>query len=76
MLTNPLPVDKKDCNIYTMTRVAQFCGKHDIDINYVMNDYIKSVYKKYKLKDVKSSIHEESILNEIKCAIINILSRI
>lgn len=76
MLTNPLPVDKTDCNINTMTRVAQFCGKHDIDINYVMNDYIKSVYKRYKLKDVKSSIHEESILNEIKCAIINILSRI
>ena len=76
MLTNPLPIDIYDCNINTLTRVAQFCGKHDIDMNYVMNDYIKSVYKRYKLKEVKSSIHEESILNEIKCAIINILSRI
>ena len=76
MLTNPLPIDKNNYDVITLMRLSHFCGKHDIDINYVLNDYIKSVYKRYRLKDVSNSIHEKTILNEVKCAIINILSRV
>lgn len=76
MLTNPLPIDKEKYDTITLIRLAQFCGKHDIDINYVLNDYIKSIYKRYKLKEVKESINEKQMLNEVELAIINLLSRI
>ena len=38
MLTNPLPIDKNDYDVITLMRLSHFCGKHDIDINYVLND--------------------------------------
>ena len=77
MLTNPLPTNTKEINDpYTIISVARFCGENNIDIGYVMNNYLKSVYKRYKLKDVKRSINTQIIMKEIENAIINVASRI
>lgn len=77
MLTNPLPTNTKEINNpYILMSLSRFCGENNIDIGYVMNNYLKSVYKRYKLKDVKRSINTQVILKEIENAIINVASRI
>lgn len=54
----------------------RLCGENNIDMGYVLNNYIKSIYKRYKLRDVRASINSAQMLNEIKNAIINVASRI
>lgn len=77
MLTNPLPVNVEDLNNpYILMSLSRFCGENNIDIGYVMNNYLKSVYKRYKLKKVKKSIKTEVILKEIETAIVNVVSRV
>lgn len=77
MLTNPLPVNVEDLNNpYILMSLSRFCGENNIDIGYVINNYLKSVYKRYKLKKVKKSIKMEVILKEIETAIVNVVSRI
>lgn len=77
MLTNPLPVNVEDLNNpYILMSLSRFCGENNIDIGYVINNYLKSVYKRYKLKKVKKSIKMEVILKEIETAIVNVVSRV
>ena len=77
MLTNPLPVNVEDLNNpYILMSLSRFCGENNIDIGYVINNYLKSVYKRYKLKKVKKSIKMEVILKEIENAIVNVVSRV
>ena len=77
MLTNPLPIDLEDLkNPKILVPLSRFCGENNIDMGYVLNNYIKSIYKRYKLKDVRASINSSQMLNEIKNAIINVASRI
>lgn len=77
MLTNPLPIDLEDLkNPKILVPLSRFCGENNIDIDYVLNNYIKSIYKRYKLRDVRASINSTQMLNEIKNAIINVASRI
>ena len=77
MLTNPLPIDLEDLkNPKILVPLSRFCGENNIDMGYVLNNYIKSIYKRYKLKDVRASINSAQMLNEIKNAIINVASRI
>lgn len=77
MLTNPLPIDLEDLkNPKILVPLSRFCGENNIDMGYVLNNYIKSIYKRYKLRDVRASINSAQMLNEIKNAIINVASRI
>lgn len=77
MLTNPLPIDLEDLkNPKILVPLSRFCGENNIDMGYVLNNYIKSIYKRYKLRDVRASINSAQMLNEIKNAIINVTSRI
>lgn len=77
MFTNPLPVDSSDINNpYILMSLSRFCGENNIDIKYVMNSYLKSVYKRYKLKKVKESIRTKIMLEEIENAIVNVVSRV
>lgn len=77
MLTNPLPVNVEDLNNpYILMSLSRFCGENNIDIGYVINNYLKSVYKRYKLKKVKESIKTKIMLEEIENAIVNVVSRV
>ena len=49
MLTNPLPIDLEDLkNPKILVPLSRFCGENNIDMGYVLNNYIKSIYKRWR----------------------------